>query len=129
MLLDAETGDLIPHFAQIDVQALQEPGVEPDQVSTMLRPVVRLRDGARYIVAFRDVTNRDGAVIEASAEFAALRDGTGDCEELSSLFIALCRAHGIPARTVWVPDHCYPEFYLAGFQLPDVFLGSFGTLR
>ncbi len=43
---------------------------------------------------------------------AALRDGTGDCEELTSLFIALCRANKIPARTVWVPDHCYPEFYL-----------------
>ena len=43
---------------------------------------------------------------------AALRDGTGDCEELTSLFIAICRAHGVPARTVWVPDHCYPEFYL-----------------
>jgi hypothetical protein len=43
---------------------------------------------------------------------AALKDGTGDCEELSSLFIAICRAAGIPARTVWVPGHCYPEFYL-----------------
>jgi hypothetical protein len=43
---------------------------------------------------------------------AALRDGNGDCEELTSLFIALCRANNIPARTVWVPDHCYPEFYL-----------------
>lgn len=42
----------------------------------------------------------------------ALNDGTGDCEELTSLFIALCRAANIPARTVWVPDHCYPEFYL-----------------
>lgn len=43
---------------------------------------------------------------------AALRDGTGDCEELTSLFIAICRARDIPARTVWVPGHCYPEFYL-----------------
>jgi len=43
---------------------------------------------------------------------AALEDGTGDCEELTSLFIAICRAAGIPARTVWVPGHCYPEFYL-----------------
>jgi hypothetical protein len=42
----------------------------------------------------------------------ALKDKKGDCEELSSLFIALCRANGIPARTVWVPGHCYPEFYL-----------------
>ncbi len=43
---------------------------------------------------------------------AALEDKTGDCEELTSLFIALCRVNKIPARTVWVPDHCYPEFYL-----------------
>lgn len=43
---------------------------------------------------------------------AALRDGDGDCEELTSLFIAICRAQDIPARTVWVPGHCYPEFYL-----------------
>jgi hypothetical protein len=42
----------------------------------------------------------------------ALRDGTGDCEELTSLFIALCRIEGIPARSVWVEGHCYPEFYL-----------------
>ncbi|NLX98987.1 MAG: transglutaminase domain-containing protein [Rhodopirellula sp.] len=43
---------------------------------------------------------------------AALNDGTGDCEEMTSLFIAVCRASDIPARTVWVPGHCYPEFYL-----------------
>jgi transglutaminase-like putative cysteine protease len=42
----------------------------------------------------------------------ALKDGVGDCEELSSLFIALCRANKIPARAVWVPGHTYPEFYL-----------------
>jgi len=43
---------------------------------------------------------------------AALRDGTGDVEDSTSLFIAICRAANIPARTVWVPGHCYPEFYL-----------------
>jgi hypothetical protein len=43
---------------------------------------------------------------------AALHDGTGDCEEITSLFIAICRAANIPARSVWVPGHCYPEFYL-----------------
>ena len=43
---------------------------------------------------------------------AGLNDGTGDCEEMTSLFIAICRINDIPARTVWVPDHCYPEFYL-----------------
>ena len=47
---------------------------------------------------------------------AALKDETGDCEDITSLFIAICRAAGIPARTVWVPGHCYPEFYLEDDQ-------------
>ena len=42
----------------------------------------------------------------------ALRDREGDCEELSSLFIAFCRNQKIPARAVWIPGHTYPEFYL-----------------
>jgi hypothetical protein len=56
-----------------------------------------------------NVEYRDG---EFKGAIQALKDGHGDCEELSSLFIAMCRANGIPARTVWVPGHCYPEFYL-----------------
>ncbi len=43
----------------------------------------------------------------------ALDSGHGDCEELSSLFIAICRARDIPARAVWIPGHTYPEFYLS----------------
>jgi hypothetical protein len=42
----------------------------------------------------------------------ALEAGHGDCEELSSIFIAICRARGIPARAVWIPEHTYPEFFL-----------------
>ncbi len=42
----------------------------------------------------------------------AWKEGQGDCEELTSLFIAFCRQQGIPARAVWVPGHCYAEFYL-----------------
>jgi transglutaminase-like putative cysteine protease len=56
-----------------------------------------------------NVEYRNGPIKGA---LAALKDGTGDCEELTSLFIAICRAANIPARTVWVPGHCYPEFYL-----------------
>ena len=41
-----------------------------------------------------------------------LKDKKGDCEEMTGLFVALCRASNIPARCVWVPQHCYPEFYL-----------------
>ena len=46
----------------------------------------------------------------------ALESGEGDCEERASLFIALCRAAGIPARTVWSPGHCWAEFYLVDKQ-------------
>jgi hypothetical protein len=42
----------------------------------------------------------------------ALKDRSGDCEEMTSVFIALCRASKVPARCVWIPNHCYPEFYL-----------------
>ncbi len=58
-----------------------------------------------------------------------LQDGYGDCEEYSALFIAMCRAEGIPARTVWVPGHAYSEFYLvddkgAGHWFPCQSAGS-----
>lgn len=46
----------------------------------------------------------------------AIRDKTGDCEEMTSTFVALCRAARVPARCVWVPNHCYPEFYLEDAQ-------------
>jgi hypothetical protein len=44
---------------------------------------------------------------------AGLRSGHGDCEELSCVFIAACRASGIPARIVWGPGHTWAEFALA----------------
>lgn len=68
---------------------------------------------AIYDWAREKVEYRNGPLKGA---LAALRDGTGDCEEITSLFIALCRANNIPARTVWVPGHCYPEFYLEDDQ-------------
>ncbi|HWA97604.1 MAG TPA: transglutaminase-like domain-containing protein [Pirellulales bacterium] len=42
----------------------------------------------------------------------AVENGCGDCEEMSALFIGLCRLNGGLARTVWVEGHDYPEFYM-----------------
>lgn len=42
----------------------------------------------------------------------ALDTRRGDCEEMSGIFVALCRAVGIPARLVWIPNHAWAEMYL-----------------
>lgn len=42
----------------------------------------------------------------------ALKFRKGDCEERAGVFVALCRAAGIPARLVLVPNHCWAEFCL-----------------
>lgn len=60
-----------------------------------------------------NVQYTEGELKRASA---ALRDGKGDCEEMTSLVVALCRNARIPSRMVWVHDHCYPEFYLEDGQ-------------
>ncbi|MEX0977500.1 MAG: transglutaminase-like domain-containing protein [Pirellulales bacterium] len=56
-----------------------------------------------------NVTYKNGGLKGA---VRALHDKEGYTDELTSLFIALCRVHKIPARTVFVPGHCYAEFYL-----------------
>ncbi len=58
----------------------------------------------------RDKVQYVNGDIKSASE--ALRDGKGDCEEMTSLFVAMCRNARIPARMVWIPEHCYPEFYL-----------------
>jgi hypothetical protein len=76
IVLDVETGELVPHFAEIDVRP-----ATTEERSAVIRPVVRLRDNARYIVALRNLTNGADEVIEASSEFAALRDDTPSEDE------------------------------------------------
>jgi hypothetical protein len=67
---------------------------------------------------------------------AAIKDGQGDCEEMTSLVVALCRNAQVPARMVWVHEHCYPEFYLEdgegnGFWFPCQAAGTrqFGQMQ
>lgn len=70
LILDAETGEKIPHFAEVDARA---PSAE--ERSLILHPAVRLADDRRYIVAIRGVVDDAGAAIAPSPVFEALRDG------------------------------------------------------
>jgi hypothetical protein len=73
--------------------------------ATAWEQVEAIYNYVRDNVEHRTSTTRKGAV-------AALRDGHAGNHDLTALFVALCRARRVPARTVWVCDHCYAEFYL-----------------
>lgn len=93
------------------------PGIETQhrRIKSLAKEIVADHDGAwEKVEAIYDWVRENVEYVNGpfKGAAAALRDETGDCEELSSLFIAMCRVNGIPARTVWVPGHCYPEFYL-----------------
>jgi hypothetical protein len=64
-----------------------------------------LFDWVRDNIEARDKQSQPSAI-------QTLRDKASNHEGMCWLFIALCRASEIPARTVWVPKYCYPEFYL-----------------
>ncbi|MEZ6092430.1 MAG: transglutaminase-like domain-containing protein [Pirellulaceae bacterium] len=75
-----------------------------DTTRSAWRQVEQIYDWVREHVEYREGS------IKSAVE--AYEDGFGDCEELTSLFVAVCRAQKIPARMVWIPGHCYPEFML-----------------
>ena len=70
LLVDAETGELVPHFSELDVAGSTE------RQAFMMRPVVRLKDGHRYIAAIQGVVDGDDDLLPPSETFAALRDGS-----------------------------------------------------
>lgn len=69
VLLDASTGERVPHFAELDLSA-----ADSERALLFVRPAIRLHDATRYIVAIRGVVDAANAPIEPSAAFAALRD-------------------------------------------------------
>ncbi len=77
----------------------------------------RLYDFVRARIKYKAVPFR-GAL-------KALRYREGDCEQRAALFVALCRAAGIPARCVGTAGHTYAEFYVLPFGwLPAETAGS-----
>ena len=120
-----ETSDLlVPQRTKSELKAFL--GVSPyiDTGNSQLRSIAKelaerdLPNAWSRVESIYDWVRENVQYVEGDLKSAsqAIRDGDGDCEELTSVFVALCRINKIPARMVWIPDHCYPEFYLEDEQ-------------
>lgn len=70
----------IPYYAEAD------PAAEDDaEQIVFVRPAEILKENTRYVVAFRNLVDRDGARVLPSKAFAALRDGVADRSEYPNL--------------------------------------------
>jgi len=70
LILDAETGKFVVHFAEIDPRPKL-----PDDRALVIRPLTRLQNNHRYIVALSaSMRHLDGSAIAPPAHFLALRD-------------------------------------------------------
>lgn len=71
VLVDMETGERVPHFAELDAR-----GPSPDEQSLYIRPAVLLEGGRRYAVAIRSsLRAADGSALPVPAGFRSIRDG------------------------------------------------------
>jgi hypothetical protein len=71
LILEADTGKPVMHFAEVDPRA-----ATPDRQALVIRPMIRLQNNKRYVVAIHNVLDKSGKKIEAPAGFRALRDKT-----------------------------------------------------
>jgi hypothetical protein len=70
VVIDMETGDLVPHFAELDAR-----GPAPEEQSLYIRPAVLLEGGRRYAVAIRtSLLAADGSALEVPPGFQAILD-------------------------------------------------------
>jgi hypothetical protein len=70
VLLDADTGERVLHFVELDAQATDDA-----TRALMIRPGIRLRETGHYIVAIRGLKDLAGNPIAAPRAFEILRDG------------------------------------------------------
>ncbi|MFW6690014.1 hypothetical protein [Streptomyces sp. MAR4 CNX-425] len=64
VLLDADTGERHPYWAELDANA-----TDPARQALIVRPARNLEEGHRYVVALRGLRDGDGRAIPAPASF------------------------------------------------------------
>ncbi|AKJ02425.1 hypothetical protein ATI61_108188 [Archangium gephyra] len=77
VLLDAERGEGVLHFAELDPRAPSD-----ERRALLVRPLVRLRDQTRYIVALRGLKAKNGSSVPVPEGFRRIRDGKTEGEPL-----------------------------------------------
>jgi hypothetical protein len=69
LIIDAETGERHLSWAEMDSYA-----TEDASRALIIRAGINFKEGRRYIVALRNLKNKDGAILEPSAAFHVYRD-------------------------------------------------------
>jgi hypothetical protein len=75
VIIDAETGERVPHFAELEVRVRDE-----DESLFIMRPVQPLEHARRYVVGIRGLVDSSGAPLDALPGFVDLRDGAQGAE-------------------------------------------------
>jgi hypothetical protein len=70
VLIDADSGARVPHFAELDAQASG-----PATQVLIIRPAQRLHDWHHYLVAIRGLVGLDGQPMQPGRPFQIIRDG------------------------------------------------------
>jgi hypothetical protein len=68
-LIDAETGERVLHFAELDPRAKEDA-----RRGLVIRPLIRLQDAHRYIVAIHGLNDLDGQPLAPPEGFRRIRD-------------------------------------------------------
>jgi len=107
ILLDADTGEVLPHWTELDNSTPEGP---LNERILMLWPIVPLPYGHRFIVGLRNLKREDGSDIEASEAFAQLRDNipSGD--------------YDIESRRENYENNIFPLLQEAGFERKELFI-------
>ncbi len=71
VILDAETGERVPHFVEKEIRVLDE-----DRSVLIMRPMVPMEHATRYVVGLRGLVDDSGATLDALSGFVDLRDGS-----------------------------------------------------
>ncbi|MDR2170850.1 MAG: transglutaminase-like domain-containing protein [Planctomycetaceae bacterium] len=117
----------LPNEVAAYLKASPKIEIDDTRVSTMLRKVLRevtndkqtdwekVEAIYRYVqkrIKYNDA-NKSLPAKGVKALLAMPEDKCeGDCKDLCSFFVAMCRLCKVPARLVRLPEHCYAEFYL-----------------